>query len=103
MESLDTTAPGADDMKCSAQTKDSVIRALFHLERMACRLGEMPMPKDLRHPMHEVFSRLMAAIYEVQAIAYDPPSNHAEVIEEAGIFDDIPVTGLIMVQSARKP
>jgi hypothetical protein len=103
MESLDTTAPVVGDMKCSAQTKDSVDRALFHMERMACRLGEMPMPDDLRHPMHEVFSRLLAAIYEVQAIAYTPPSNHAEVVDDAGLFDDLPVTGLPLVQTIRKP
>lgn len=102
MENLDTTAPGVDGMKCSQLTKDSVDKALFHLERMACRLGEMPMPKDLRHPMHEVFSRLLAAIYEVQAIAYAPPLNHADVVDDAGLFDEIPVTGLPMVQSARK-
>lgn len=102
MNDLDTTAQAVDGMKCSQQTKDSVDRTLFHLERMACRLGEMPLPKDLRHPMHEVFSRLLAAIYEVQAIAYDPPPNHGPVIEEASLFDDYPVDGLPTVREIRK-
>jgi hypothetical protein len=102
VENQDTTVPGADAMKCLPQTKDSVDKALFHLERMACRLGELPMPKDLRHPMHEVFSRLLAAIYEVQAIAYPPPQNHDQVVSDAALFDDIQVKGLPVVQTVRR-
>jgi Mn2+/Fe2+ NRAMP family transporter len=102
MEKVGITAKPAGDMKCSPEVRESVIKALYHLERMACRMGEIPLEKDLRHPMHESFSRLWAAIYEIQAIIGPAATNHKEVIDDATLFDDIEVVGMPIVVSLRK-
>jgi hypothetical protein len=98
MNENDGNAAHADGMKSSTEVKEHVIRALFHMERMACRLNEIQIPADLRHPLQEVCSRLFAALYEVQAISYDKPSNFDEVTQEAALFDDVPVKGFVMLK-----
>ena len=102
MEEVDTTAMPAGDTKCSQEVSESAFRILFHLERMACRMGEIPMEKDLRHPMHESFSRLFAAIYEVQAMIGRAAPNHQQVLDDAAMFDDIKVVGLPTVKDFGK-
>lgn len=98
MNGNDGNASHADGMKSSTEVKGHVIRALYHMERMACRMSEIQIPPDLRHPLQEVCSRLFAALYEVQAISYDKPSNFDEIIGEASLFDDVPAKGFVMLK-----
>lgn len=98
MNESDGSASRVVDTKSSTEVKDHVIRALYHMERMACRMSELHIPEDLRHPLQEVCSRLFAALYEVQAISYDKPSNFDEIIGEAALFDDVPVKGFVILK-----
>ena len=99
MEMSDGHADRADDTKLPAEAKTRVLSALFHLERAFMRMGEVELPKDLRSPEHEVCARLMAAIYEVQSIAYPEAVNHARIIEDAAMFDDLPAQGFVIAPS----
>ena len=95
MEGQGITAQAAGDMKCSKQTRESVDRVLWHLDRMAHRLAEIQAPSDLRNPMQEVFARLFAAIHEARAIAYEPMVCHEQIIDNADMFDDIKTLEII--------
>ena len=94
MTDTDGVAQNAGDTKSLIEVKDQVDKALFHLERLFCRYAEMTLPTDLRDPMHEMGARCMAAIYEVQAIAYQKAPNHDEIVEDAALFDEIRVATL---------
>lgn len=95
-ESAGNASHAADTKSSTDQTKAQVLSALFHLERAFLRMAELPMPKDLRCPEQEIVVRIMAAIYEVQAISYPKAANHEQVLAEASLFDDLKAGGFMI-------
>jgi hypothetical protein len=97
MEDKDGPACPADDTKSSIDpTRAQVIAALYHLERAFLRMRELKTTADLRSPEQEIVARIVAAIYEIQAISFNKPANHDQIIAEASIFDDLKPGGFLM-------